>query len=158
MVSVVQSCQSIIRIHTSSPSQPLISRVPYQGHHRPPSWASCVSSSFPLAVCFTHGSVHIHVTLSIHPTLSFPALCPQVPSVYLASIPALQTGSSVPIFSICFSLSDLLHSVSQALGSSTSQQLFFATLIHTTKWFFFLNQKQNHVIPSFKSSSHCSGT
>ena len=119
------------------PSQPLISCLTHQDHHRAPSWAPCVSSSFPLAVYFTHGTVHIHVTLSIHPTLSFPPLCPPVPSLYLASIPALQIGSSVPIFSICFSLSDLLHSVSQALGSSTSQQLFFATFMHTTKWFFF---------------------
>ena len=46
------------------------------------------------------------------------------------SIPALQTGSSVPffhiyvlIYDVCFSLSDLLHSVWHSLDPSTSLQM-----------------------------------
>ena len=65
-----------------------------------------------------------------HPVL--PLLCLQVILYVCVSIPALQIGSSVPfsrfhiyvlIYDICFSLSDLLHSIEQVLGSSTSVQL-----------------------------------
>ena len=54
-----------------------------RGPHGALSWAPC-SSSFPLAVCFTHGKVYISVlllTLSFHPLL--PLLCPQVHSLHL---------------------------------------------------------------------------
>ena len=34
-------------------------------------------SKCPLAICFKYGSVCFQATLSIRPTLSFPALCPQ---------------------------------------------------------------------------------
>ena len=50
--------ESAIRIHASLPSwasQPPTSL----GHLRAPSWASCVYSSFPLAIGFTHGSIQI---------------------------------------------------------------------------------------------------
>ena len=37
--------------------------------------------SFPLAISFAHGCVYVSASLSIHATLSFPAVCPQVRSL-----------------------------------------------------------------------------
>ena len=47
--------------------------------------------------------------LSIHPTLLFPHLCPQVHSLRL-SIPALQVGSTVPSNWNCFFLTPFAES------------------------------------------------
>ena len=67
---------------------------------------------------------------SSHPLL--PSLCPQVHLLCVClSVPSLKICSSVPFsrfhtyvfIYICFSLSDLLYSVWQALGSSTSWQM-----------------------------------
>ena len=73
------------------------------------------------------------VSLPVHPTLSLPNLCPCVRFVYLPlySCPANRLISTVTLefhvyvltYNICFSLSDLLHSVWQTLGSSTSLQI-----------------------------------
>ena len=78
---------------------------------------------FPPANCFTFGSVYMLLLLSLRPSFTLPAhVLKSIFYVYLF-IPALQLGSSVPIFfffrfhicvlayGICFSLSDLLHSV-----------------------------------------------
>ena len=72
-------------------------------------------------------------TLSIRPTLCIPLCVQSLFSVYICVYtPALRIGSSVPFsrfhiyafrYHICFSLSDLLHSLRQALGSSTSLEL-----------------------------------
>ena len=81
-------------------------------------------SCFPLANYFTFGSIYMSMLLSLR--LSFPlppCVLKSILYIYIF-IPALQLGSSVPLFfffrfhlyaleySICFSLSDLLHSVS----------------------------------------------
>ena len=75
------------------------------------------------------------VQLSLHPSFPLPPPVSSSPFSMSTSIPALPLGSSVPLFfffrfhiyvlaySICFSLSDLLHSVWQTLGPSTSQQI-----------------------------------
>ena len=92
--------------------------------------------SFPLAICFTHCSVYMYIyqccsLSSSHLLLS--QLCPQVCSLYLCLYfcPAnrfLQYHFSrfciyALMYHACSSLSDLLHSVWQTLGSSTSLQM-----------------------------------
>ena len=87
---------------------------------------------------YTHQCIHINPNLPIHPTTTTtpPPLFPLgVHTFFLCfcfSISVLQTGSSVPfsgfhiyalIHDICFSLSDLLHSVWQSLDASTSLQI-----------------------------------
>ena len=87
---------------------------------------------FPLAMYFTHGSVHMSVLISLFIPPTSP--CDVHMSLLYAciSIPALQIGSSVPfsrfricalIYFICFSLFDLLHSVWQTLDPSMSLQM-----------------------------------
>ena len=80
-------------------------------------------SSFLLAISFTHGSVYVSTTLnSSHPL--FPH-CFHKSILYVCiSVPALQIGSAVPEpyrlhiyvlkYDTCFSLSDLLHSVTRS--------------------------------------------
>ena len=76
-----------------------------------------------LAICFTFGRVYMLMLLSLHPSFPLPPrILKSILNVYIF-IPALPLGSSVPFFlffsfhiyvlaySICFSLSDLLHSV-----------------------------------------------
>ena len=88
-------------------------------------------SSFPPASCFTYGSGDVSVLLSqFVPPSPSPAefTSPSSTSVYLL-LPFKY--SAVPFYKIpcvcinvlCFPLSDLLHSVSQFLGSSTSVKL-----------------------------------
>ena len=90
----------------------------------------------PLVKCFL-----TNATLSICPTLSStpPHVHKSVVYNYI-SIPALQISLLVPfsrfhvyelIYNICFSLSDLLHSVWQTLGSYTSLQV---TQFHSFLW------------------------
>ena len=87
-------------------------------------------SNFPSTVCFIGGDVYVSVLL---PWLVPPSPSPAVsaslfsvsPSVFPPCIQIHQCDSSRfhsygLIYGICFSLSDLLHSVHQALGSSTS--------------------------------------
>ena len=88
---------------------------------------------------YTHQCIHVNPNLPIHHTTTFtphPRLSPLGVHTYFlyfcVSISALQTGSSVPfsrfhiyvlVYDICFSLSDLLHSVWQSLDASTSLQM-----------------------------------
>ena len=76
---------------------------------------------FPLAICFTFGSVYMSMLLSHRSSFPSPTPCPQVHSLclHLYSCPATRFISTI-IFrfhiyvlanGICFSLSDLLHSV-----------------------------------------------
>ena len=79
---------------------------------------------FPLAICFTFGSVYMSMPLShFVPAYPSPSPCPQVHSLvglHLYSRPAPRFFITIFFFrfhiyvlaySICFSLSDLLHSV-----------------------------------------------
>ena len=82
-------------------------------------------SCFPLAIYFIFGSVYMSMPLShFDPTYPSPSPCPQIHSLHLRlySCPgSSEPGSSEPFFfrfhihvlaySICFSLSNLLHSV-----------------------------------------------
>ena len=117
----------------------------------PPSWASLPSSlSHPsrssqstelISLCYaaaSHQPTILHLVVYICQCYSHFALPPHVLKsifyVYLF-IPALQLGHEYHFFlffrfhiyalaySICFSLSDLLHSVWQTLGPSTSLQI-----------------------------------
>ena len=79
-------------------------------------------SSFPLAIYFTHGHVHMPVLLSQFVTPSLPTLCSQVRSLHLHlySCSANKFISTIfldfiyiymLIYNICFSLSNLLQSI-----------------------------------------------
>ena len=78
---------------------------------------------FPLAICFTFGSVYMSMSLS-HFVLAYPSAspCPQVHSLHLhlysCPVPMFfrtffffRFHIYVLAYGICFSLSDLLHSV-----------------------------------------------
>ena len=90
---------------------------------------------FPLAIYFTFGSIYKSMPLShFVPAYHSPSACPQVHSLRLRlySWPAPRFFRTffffrfhiyVLAYSICFSLSDLLHSVWQTLGPSTSLQI-----------------------------------
>ena len=93
---------------------------------------------FPLAIYFTFGSVYMSMPLShFVPAYPSPSLCPQVHSLHLRlySCPAprffrtilflffFRFHTYVLAYGICFSLSDLLHSVWQTLGPFTSLQI-----------------------------------
>ena len=94
-------------------------------------------SCFPLAI-FLYLVVYICQCYSLSSsqlTIPPPRVLKSILYVYIL-IPALPLGSSVPLFffffrfhiyalayGICFSLSDLLHSVGQTLGPSTSLQI-----------------------------------
>ena len=94
-------------------------------------------SCFPLAIYFTVGSIYMSMPLShFVPAYPSPSPCPQVHSLVglrLYSHPAprffitifflFRFHIYVLAYGICFSLSDLLHSVWQTLGPSTSLQI-----------------------------------
>ena len=93
-------------------------------------------SCFPLAIYFTLGSVYVSVLLShFVPAYSSRSPCPHVHTllICLYSSPSPRFIRTIFVFfrfhiymlaySICFSLSDLLHSVWQTLGPSTSLQI-----------------------------------
>ena len=100
---------------------------------------------FPLAIYLTFGSVYKSMPLShFVPAYPSPSLCPQVYSLHLRlySCPAprffitlffffFRFHIYVLAYGICFSLSDLLHSVWQILGPSTSLQI---TQLHFFLW------------------------
>ena len=86
-------------------------------------YAAVLCSCFPLAIRFTFGSVYMSMPLShFIPAYPFPSPCPQLHSVHLRLYfcPAPRFIETIcfffrfPIYvlaySICFSLSDLLHS------------------------------------------------
>ena len=78
---------------------------------------------FPLAICFTFGSVYMSVPLSLRPSLPFPLPVSSSPfstsaSLFLSCPQVLQNHCFflrfriyVLAYGICFSLSDLLHSI-----------------------------------------------
>ena len=87
---------------------------------------------------YTHQCIHVNPNLPIHHTTTSTLPPPSPLGVHTfvlyicVSISALQTSSSVPfsrfhiyalIHDICFSLSDLLHSVWQSLDASMSLQM-----------------------------------
>ena len=91
-----------------------------------------------LVIYFIHISVYMSIPISQFITPPPPPPATFAPGVHTfvlyicVSISVLQTGSSVPfsrfhiyaiIYDICFSLSDLLHSVWQSLDASTSLQM-----------------------------------
>ena len=92
-------------------------------------------SKFPLAICFTYGNAYVSMLVSKSvPPLSFTHCVHKICSLCLClhCCPAITlisiSRSSFQIPHICvaipyFSLSDLLHSIQQALGSSTSLEL-----------------------------------
>ena len=107
-----------------------------------PVWCSC----FPLAIYFTFHSVYMSMLLShFVPAYPSPSPCPQVHFLHQCLYSCLAPRFIRTIFfffrfhiyalayGICFSLSDLLHSVWQTLGLSASLQitqfLFFLWLI-----------------------------
>ena len=65
--SAIHQRESAVCIHVSPPSwtsfSPLILSHPL-GHHGARGWAPCVSRNFPLAICFTYGSVYVSVLFS----------------------------------------------------------------------------------------------
>ena len=91
---------------------------------------------FPLAIYFTFGSVKESMLLfHFIPVYTSPSPCPQVHSLHMClnSCPDPGFIRMISFFfrfhiyvlaqGICFSLSDLLHSVWQTLGPSTSLQI-----------------------------------
>ena len=101
---------------------PTLPIPPLQVDTKHPADLPVLCGCFPLAVCFTIGSVSMSMLLShFVPAYSSPSLCPQVHSICLCLYSCLNLGSSEPFFfkdsiymlayGICFSLSDLLHSV-----------------------------------------------
>ena len=123
LISGIWQCESVIIIYVSpSPwaSLPSLHPIP-QVHHRAPSMLLVLirqlSTILHLAVyicqCYFLSSRHPH----------FPLLCPQVFSLLGSSVSFFQIHIYVLISDTCFTLSDLLHSVYEASGSSTSLQL-----------------------------------
>ena len=128
LVSVAQQSKSAIYIHRSSYPLPLesLSNPPSPtllSCHKAPSHLPVLCCCFPPANYFTFGSVCMLMLLSLCP--SFPLPSHVLKSIFYVCLfmPAPQLGSSVPFFfffrfhiyalayGICFSLSDLLHSV-----------------------------------------------
>ena len=127
LVSVVHQSESAICIHMSPYPLPLEPpfHPPYPtplGHRKALSYVPVLCCCFPLANYFTFGSVYMSMLLSLRPSFPLPPrVLRSILYVYIF-IPALQLGSLVPFFffrshmyaleyGICFSLSDLLHSV-----------------------------------------------
>ena len=95
---------------------------------------------------YTHQCIHVNPNLPIHPTTT-PTPChfPPLVSIRLFSTSVSQFlpcklvhlyhfsrfHTNALIYDICFSLSDLLHSVWQSLDSSTSLQM---TQFHSFLW------------------------
>ena len=137
-----------MHIHISPYPLPLASPThpPYPtllGGHK--AWADLpvLCSCFPLAICFTFGSVYMSMLLS-HFISAYPSpsLYAQVHSLHLHlySCPAPRFFRTIFFFrfhiyvleySICFTLSHLLHCVWQTLGPSTSLQI---TQFHFFLW------------------------
>ena len=116
-----------------SPSHPPYT-MPLGGHK---AWADLPEQCgcFPQAFYFTFESIYMSMTLSHFVTAyTSPSPCPQLHCLYLClySYPVLRFVRNIYIYiyfrfhiyvlayGICFSLSDLLHSVWQILRSSTS--------------------------------------
>ena len=113
-----------------------------------PSWSPCAMLLLPTSY-FTFCSVYMLLPLSLHTSFPLPPQCPQVHSLCLClySCPATRFINTIFFFrlhiyalayGICFSLSDLLHSVWQTVGPSTSLQItqfcFFLWLSNMKQW------------------------
>ena len=138
LVSAVSHRASVTYIHVYSPcwsSLPPSYSTPL-GHHREQSWAPCaIHSSFPPSINISLFAVCISQCYSLnasHPLLPQNAvsesLFPMPASPFLPCKEAHQYHFSrfctyVWVYNIWFSLSYLLHSLWQALVSSTSLQL-----------------------------------
>ena len=90
VVSDVQQSESTICTYTYNPSPlrlPPSPTPPSLGHHRAPGSASCAICSFPLAICFTHGSMYMSMLLfQFIPPSSYPAVSA---SLFSTSVPPL---------------------------------------------------------------------
>ena len=103
-------------------------------------WNSAVNFFLLFNIYFTYGSVYMSIyTLPLShfvPAYPTPSQCPQVhslvglslysrlaPRFFMTFFFLLRFHIYVLAYSICFSLSDLLHSVWQTLGPSTSLQI-----------------------------------
>ena len=150
LVSAVWQSESAIHIHISPYTLPLASHShpPYPtplGGHKAPSWSPCAMWLLPTSY-FTFGSVYMSMPFShFVPAYPSPSPCPQVHSLHLRlySCPAPRFFRTIFLcfcyrvhiyvlaYGIRFSLSDLLHSVWQTVGSSTSLQI---TQFHFFLW------------------------
>ena len=125
-----------LKICRANKNAPFLLNLLSTCHHIPPSRLSqstSLSSLHHIANSYWLSILHMvicfNTTLSIHSTLFF-IHCVHKPIFYVF-IAALQIGSSVTSFQIpythintrYFSLSDLLHTVRQTLGPSTSLEL-----------------------------------
>ena len=94
-------------------------------------------SNFPLVIYFTYGNICFNTTLSVCPPSRSPdrsKVCFLCPSLHCCPANRFISISSrlriyVLIYDICFSLSDLLPSVRQPLGPSTSLQMTVSHLL-----------------------------
>ena len=120
---------SLLHIPPSHPPYP----TPL-GHHKELSWSPCAVQLLPTSYLFyIWWCIYVNATLSLHPSLPFP--------LTVSSSACMPLGSSdhfffrfhiyVLAYGICFSLSDLLHSVWQTLGPYTSLQI---TQFHFFLW------------------------
>ena len=115
---------------------PLFPHPTPPGHHRAPDWAPFATQQLPASQpAHTWQCVYVDATFSIHPTISLPHCVHKAILYIYVSMPSLKMGSPIPfsrfyiyvlIYYICFSHSDLLQSVLQALGS----WWWFKLLIH----------------------------
>ena len=92
------------------------------GRHRALSWAPCAVQELALALCFTHGSVHVCPVPRSSPAASILCLCVFLPCKQ-AHLCHFSRFHKYALLYICFSLSDLLPSVWQAPGPSTSLRM-----------------------------------
>ena len=135
LVSALRQCSSAKITHVSPPSWaslPSPDPAPL-GHHRDPPGLLVLYSNFLPAICLTRGSVYMS-------RLLFPFVLPSPSPTASTGLLSISVSPLLPykqvhwyhfsrfhiyalIYNTCFSLSDLLHSVWQVLGSSTSQEL-----------------------------------
>ena len=117
------------------------------GGHKAPSWSPCAMRLLPTSYLFYIWScIYVHATLSLCPSLPFPLPVSSSPfssrsaSLFLSCPYVLHDHFFglffrfhvyVLAYGICYSLSDLLHSVWQTLGPSTSLQI---TQFHFFLW------------------------
>ena len=131
LVSAVQRSESLICINISPYPLPL--EPPSHPSKLSQSWSPCAMQQLPTSHPFyIWQCIYVNATLSLRPSFPFPP-CPQVHSLHLHlySCPATRFIDTIflkiPYICVsiwyCFSLSDLLHSVWQTLGQSTSLQI-----------------------------------
>ena len=102
---------------------------PHPRHHWAPSWAPWLCSGFPLAVlpavfaCQRSWLSQLCLLPPLHSTLFSTSASLFPPCTFRLTRTRFFDSMYVLIYSICLSLSDLLHSVRQTLYSSTSLQM-----------------------------------